>query len=127
MKFRAYGHPNITSMHNSTFEFTKDKEVTLTGDCITGVKADFDLERLKKLLDFDKVKITIKAEDATEEIIAKPNKKFDSDHELVVRRSDFASERTFAIRADKASIDFNNIRRKLKTPEQEIVVEIIGI
>ena len=42
-KFNAYGHPNILGTHKTTFEFTKDNELTLNGDCIVGVKADFEL------------------------------------------------------------------------------------
>lgn len=124
MRFKAYGHQNITSKHRNTFEFTKDKEITPTGDCITGVNADFSLQELKQFLDCDKIKITITVDDKKEVIIAQPNKEFNSDHEMVIRRSEFVSERTFAINADKASINFNNIRQKLNSPEQEIIIGI---
>lgn len=124
MRFKAYGHPNITSKHRNTFEFTKDKEVAKTGDCITGVRADFSLQELKQFLDCDNVKITISVDNLREEIIAQPNKQFNSDHELVIRRTDFLSKRTFAINANKVSINFNNIRQKLNNPKQEIIIEI---
>ena len=42
MKFSARGHENIRGVHKTTFEFTKEKELTLKGDCIIGVNADFD-------------------------------------------------------------------------------------
>jgi len=105
--FSIYGHENILSTHKKTFEFTKESELTKNGDCIVGVKADFELEKLKPFLKFDKVKITIEAGGIKEEIIAIPNKSFDDSHELVVRIGDFDSKRTFAVRADKASSDLS--------------------
>ena len=41
--FTAYGHKNILATHKTTIEFTKDKELSLKGNCIVGVRADFDL------------------------------------------------------------------------------------
>ena len=49
-KFHAYGHPNILATHKTTLEFTKDSELSLKGDCIVGVKADFDLNEIKKFV-----------------------------------------------------------------------------
>ena len=124
MKFTSHGHPNITSSHRNTFEFIKDKEVTKTGDCIVGVKADFSLSELKKLLNNKRIKITIKVNNNVEEIVAEPNKAFNSEHEIVIRKTDFISDRTLAINADKAAADLNSIKQKLKNPEQKIIVEI---
>lgn len=124
MQFTAFGHPNIKASHKTTFEFTKDKEVTKTGDCIVGVNADFSLSELKKLLDNKKIKITIRVDDKIEEITAQPNKGFNSKHEIVVRKTSFVSERTLAINADKAATNFKNISPKLENPKQKIVVEI---
>lgn len=123
MKFTAYGHPNISSTHKNTFEFTKDNEVTKTGDCIVGVNADFSLLELKKLLNNKSIRITIYVDDQKEDIIATPNKSFNSEYEIVVRKTDFVSERTLAINANKAAVDFN-IKEKLKKPDQKVVVEI---
>ena len=41
-QFPCYGHENILSTHKTTIEFTKDSELTLDGDCILGIKADFN-------------------------------------------------------------------------------------
>ena len=49
-KFKAYGHPNITAKHKTTLEFTKDENLSLRGDCIVGVKADFSLSEIKKFI-----------------------------------------------------------------------------
>ena len=62
--FTCYGHENITCKHKTTLEFTKDKDLSLKGDCIVGVKADFSLKGVKefiKILNNNK-KITITME-----------------------------------------------------------------
>ena len=108
--FSAKGHRNVLSEHRTTLEFTKEKELTLKGDCILGVEADFSLAELKKFLGFGRIRIRIEAGGEAEEITATPNRTFSSDEEIVIRKSDFSSERTFATKADKAASD---IGRKL--------------
>jgi hypothetical protein len=117
--FTCYGHNNVISRHKTTLEFTKDEDLSLKGDCIVGVKADFSLQQLKKFikkLNNNKIAIIIKTmnninnnsnEKIVEKINAEVNPGFDSDKEMVIRKSDFIDGRTFAIRADKASIDIN--------------------
>jgi len=108
MMFRAWGHPNIKATHKNTIEFTKEEYLTPEGDCVIGVKADFDT---KKLQDFAKkhkfAKITIKTGGLSETIVAKTNPEFNDDKELVIRLGEYASKRTFAIRADKAAKHLN--------------------
>ncbi len=108
-KFKAYGHQNITAKHKTTLEFTKDKNLTLKGDCIIGVKADFSLSSIKKFiksLKSNKIKIIIELENKKikETINAEINPYFNSDREMVIRKSNFKDKRTFAIRADKAAL-----------------------
>lgn len=125
--FTCYGHENITAKHKTTLEFTKDTEMGLEGDCIIGVKADFSLLQLKKFiksLNNDKITITIKPiinnnnkkninkkiiknKNIEEQINAEINPNFNDDKEIVIRKTDFISERTFAIRANKASFELN--------------------
>ena len=129
-KFNAYGHPNILATHKTTLEFTKDKEVTLKGDCIVGVKADFDLDELNNFIKKAKNdKITIKISTSNnkfqETINAETNPNFGNDKELVIRKTDFVSERTFAIKADKAAFELNkDLIRFLKQKESKITVTI---
>lgn len=102
--FRAWGHPNIKATHKNTIEFTKEDYVTLEGDCIVGVRADFDTAKLKQFVKKHKhVKITIKTGALKEIITAKTNPGFVDDKELVIRLGEYASPRTFAVRADKAA------------------------
>ena len=116
-KFNAYGHKNILATHKTTLEFTKDNELSLKGDCIVGVKADFELKEIKQFIknsNNKKISITIKTiskikkyKKIQETIIAEINPNFDDDREFVIRKTDFVSERTFAIKANKAAFDLN--------------------
>ena len=108
MMFHAYGHPNIKGTHKNTLEFTKEEYVSPEGDCIVGIKADFDKEKLKAFAKKHKhVKITIKTGGLSETILAKTNPDFDDDKELVIRLGEYPSKRTFAVRADKAAKHLN--------------------
>ena len=107
-KFNAYGHPNILATHKTTLEFTKDKDISLKGDCIVGVNSNFELSEIKKFIKNSinkKISITIKTKTKQEKISAELNPNFNSNKELVIRKADFVSERTFAIRANKAAFD----------------------
>ena len=116
-RFNAFGHPNILGKHKTTLEFTKDVELTLKGDCIVGVKADFDLNKIRQFIKKStnkKITITIKPitknkkyQKIKETASTELNSNFDSDKELVIRKTDFVSERTFAIRANKAAFELN--------------------
>ena len=116
-KFNAYGHPNILATHKTTLEFTKDKEISSKGDCIVGVNANFELKKLKqfiKNLNNKKISITIKTitknkkyKKILEKISAELNTSFDSNKEIVIRKTNFISERTFAINSNKAAFDLN--------------------
>ena len=112
--FNAYGHPNILGNHKTTLEFTKEKEMSLKGDCIIGVDADFDLEKIKEFMKnpiSKKIKITIKtiskSKKIQEIIFAELNQNFNDEKELVIRKTNFLSERTFAIKANKAAFGLN--------------------
>ena len=91
--FTCFGHPNILAKHVKTVEFTKDKELTERGDCIIGIKADFDLNELKKFS--KKVKFICSVIDPetngelSSEFKCFVNPEFSSDHEIVLRKSHF--------------------------------------
>ena len=111
-KFNAYGHPNILGMHKTTLEFTKDNELSLNGDCIVGVNADFELKEIKNFIENSnnkKILITIKTISKNKKIkdmiLAELNLNFSDEKELVIRKTDFVSERTFATKANKAAFD----------------------
>ena len=129
--FTCYGHENITARHKTTLEFTKDENMSLKGDCIVGVKAGFSLIQLKKFIKSLKGnKITIIMETninsknkIVERINAEINPSFNSDREMVIRKTDFVSDRTFAIRADKAAFELNrDLIKNISKNRQKITV-----
>ena len=129
MIFSIYGHENTLCSHRNTIEFTKDFELTKKGDCILGVKADFDYGKLMEIVkNYSKIQVKISVDDISEVINCEVNKEFDDEHEIVIRRSDFKSKRTLGIRADKVATDINRkIVDRLKQKNKKAQVEIIGI
>ena len=127
-KFNAHGHKNILAAHKTTLEFTKDAEVSLKGDCIAGINADFELDKIKNFIEQlknNKISITISNGKIHETIFATINQNFDANKELVIRKTGFISERTFAIKADKAAFELNRqLIRYLKEKRNKISVII---
>ncbi len=120
MRFSAYGHRNVLASHRTTLEFTQEEHLTLRGDCILGVKADFG--RPEGL--FGRIRITIRAGSLQDSLTGVFNKGFDS-HEMVIRKSGFVDKRTFATMADKAACDIDRrIVSMLKDPKKKVSIEI---
>ena len=134
-KFTACGHSNILGTHKTTLEFTKDENVSLRGDCIIGVKAEFDLEKLKEFIkqnESKKIAIKIqtisknkKNKEIQEIIFAEINPNFHDNTEFVIRKTNFISERTFAINSNKAAFELKrDLIRHLGKNENKISVII---
>ena len=129
-KFTAYGHPNILAAHKATFEFTKDKDISLNGDCIIGVNSDFDIVMINEIMKKSKNKkilITIETPDKKikEKVSAILNPGYSDNKEFVVRKTRFISARTFAIGADKAACDISRaLAEFLNEYENKIVVSV---
>jgi len=132
-KFTAYGHPNILGTHKTTLEFTKEHELSLKGDCIIGVNSDFNLIEIKKFIKEQKNKkvaiiIAPEFKKFQEVIIAELNPNFSSEKEFVIRKTDFVSERTFAISSNKAAFGLNRgLIDYLKEKKNRITVIIENI
>ena len=73
--FTCCGHENITCRHKTTLEFTKDSDLSIKGDCIIGVKADFSIKEVKRFIESlgNNKKITI-----TIETLDYNNKEYDN-------------------------------------------------
>ena len=128
-QFSAYGHPNITAKHKTTLEFTKDKNVSLKGDCIIGVNTDFEIKELKKFIQnykSEKIHIEIKSTDGKikDEFEAELNKEFDDEREIVIRMGSFKSKRTLAINASKSASHLKEFSWYLKDPNNKLIVKI---
>jgi len=105
------GHENIRSNHKKTIEITKEPELTVRGDCIIGVNASsscFDLpESFKEKLRDSKSKVQFSIKVAEHEFIVEgqghPDLPLSHKEDIVIRKSDFISSRTLAVKCDKAS------------------------
>ena len=123
--FQAFGHKNIRAAHRTTLELTREGNVTPAGDCIVGVRATFELQRLKPFLSKEKIKITLCADGMKEEIVAAPNPTFTSIKEMVIRTTGFQSERTFAVYATKSAAGLRkDFKSLLCRPETVVTVTI---
>ncbi len=107
----AFGHENITAKHRTTFEITRESEITKRGDCIIAVSADKgagDLSRrFKKAASHPDALIVVDlwAGEMHERIIGRghPDLRFEHPTDLVGRMSSHTCARTLMIRADKAA------------------------
>jgi len=114
--------------------FTKDKHLSETGDCVVAVAADKAAADLNAEFKAElrkpnaKLTILIEAGGLKEQISASgsPKLTLTNPTDIVVRKSDYLSDRTLAIRADKASNDLPRpFIEKLQNPKQEVKITLI--
>jgi len=112
----AYGHENIKATHKTTFEITKEKDLTPRGDCIIGVKADKSIrelrEELKDLLRRgERIEVLLILPDYSlkERVFGFGSERmtFENESDIVIRKSNFVCGRTLLIKANKAAIDLS--------------------
>ena len=134
-KINAHGHGDIRSIHETTFEITKEKTLTKRGDCIIAVGAtkgarDLGLEFREAAKRKDaKITITVEAGGVKEVVKARGTPRLLLTHptDLVVRKSDYVCDRTIAIRANKAASDLSRkLVEKLKNPSQKVTITLIA-
>lgn len=113
-RIKAKGHENITARHRTTLEFTKEKELTLAGNCIVAVKADkgmpeFSREFRDALRGGASLRIRMQCNGVGDSVEARGHSSLtlQNPEEMVIRRSNFICDRTLAIKADKAAIDLD--------------------
>ena len=114
-KIKAKGHENVLSLHKSTFEITKDNDLSLSGDCIIGLDIDKSMEDFpeefkEKLANDDtKVIVELKTPNASDTIEGYGHHDLTLSHptDIVCRKSTFVCSRTLMIKSNKAAIDLN--------------------
>ncbi len=119
------GHPMVRSSHPTTIEVTTEDYLTENGDCIIGVGASKGCARLDAKVKEgirrkgSKLVIRIVVGQLSFEVKATGDPRLDLSHphDMVIRKSDFVSDRTLAVRADAASRDIpRQMVRLLKDP-----------
>ena len=132
-KIKTKGHKNVSSLHKSTFEITKDQEIGPTADCIIGVDMDntmneFPQEFKSKIANINtKVTVILDTENGYDEIVGFGHENLTLTHptDIVCRKSDYTCSRTLMINANKAARDLDlNLIEDLKN-EKEMEVTII--
>ena len=128
------GHENIQATHKTTLEFTKETRLSKKGDCIVTVAADKALadlnaefrEKLRK--PHAKLTIIIEAGELVEQVNAYGSPQLMLIHptDMVIRKSDYACNRTLAVYADKAAQDLSReLVEKLKDPKQKVKITLV--
>ena len=130
----AFGHENVLATHPTTLMITKDKKLSKQGDCIIAVAADkavsdLNSEIKQKLCnDNTKIEMLIEVDGLVEQVTAygSADLDFSNNVDIVVRKSVFASDRTLAIKADKAAADLSRIFiERLRDPKQQVKITLI--
>ncbi|MDO5814407.1 MAG: DUF371 domain-containing protein [Methanobrevibacter sp.] len=114
-KILTKGHENVSSLHKSTFEITKDAEIGPTADCIIGVDMDssmlnFPQEFKDKIANSNtKIIVILDTENGHDEITGFGHEDLTLTHptDIVCRKSDYTCSRTLMIHADKAARDLD--------------------
>ncbi len=133
--FKCYGHPNVTSKHKSTLEFTTDTDLTPRGDCIIGIKTTSNLldipDEIKRIIreKDSRMKLVLRVKDYVEEIEGNghPDLLLSDENVIIIRKSEFLCSRTLMINANKAAADIpNGIRLVMKDPDtvMEITLQV---
>ena len=127
------GHPMVRSSHPTTMEITTEDYLTENGECIIGVGAAKGCAGLsstvKEALRRSGSKVTLKVVVGASTFAVgaqgDPRLSLSDPHDMVVRKSDYISGRTLAVRADASSRDIpREIIRLLKNPATRGRLEI---
>jgi uncharacterized protein len=122
--FIVKGHPNVTSKHRTTLEFTKDPDIGIRADCIIGVKSPVSMENIPPEItnaikqDNRPITLRLETESAVDTISGYGHHELTLTHptDMVSRKSDFKCSRTLMINADKAATDL----------KKELIADIKG-
>ncbi len=127
------GHTNVQSLHSKTIEITKDKDLTLNGDCIIGVNANKscrDLsteikEKIKKNNSLIEIEIIVEPYSFVIKGNGNDNLLLSNHEDIVLRKSKFICDRTLSINCDFSSLDIpRNIIDILKNPSNIGIMQI---
>lgn len=133
-KIVAHGHENIQATHTTTFEITKDAQLSRKGNCIIAVSAnkstlDLSSEFRDNLRKKDaQITILIRAGDTLDVVKAWGSHQLFLTHPtaMVIRKSSYTCKKTLAIRANKAAHDLSRrLVERLKNDQRKVNVTFI--
>ena len=127
------GHPMVRSSHPTTVEITTEDYLTENGECIIGVGAAKGCAGLsgavREGLRREGSRVTLKVAAGGLSYVIRaygdPRLTLTDPRDMVVRKSDYISGRTLAVRADASSRDLpRDLIRLLKNPATKGTLEI---
>ncbi len=133
VSFTAKGHPNVRSSHETTFMTTKEPDLSLRGDCIIAVSADYGLADLpvevKALARDPETKITFLLDVGSYSFTATgyghPDLEYTNPIDMVARRSSYTCGRTLMINSDNTSKDIpKEIVKSLQDPTTVVKITL---
>jgi uncharacterized protein len=135
MNFRFYarGHPDVVSTHPTTLELTRETTLTKKGDCVVAVGSSAGLRDLPQPMrnaltnETCRARLTLELDDYRLVILGRGSRGLTLSHptDIVVRKSEFASDRTLMVHADRAAGDLpRSLVELLRDPSQRLWVEL---
>jgi uncharacterized protein len=127
------GHPKVSALHPTTIEITMEDHLTERGDCIVGVGAQKGCAQLsegvkagiRRASSTVILRLVVGSESFAVKAAGDPRLTLSHPHEIVVRKSDFVSDRTVAVRADAAARDIpRSMVARLRNPASVGFLEI---
>jgi hypothetical protein len=127
------GHPMVRSLHPTTIEITTEEHLTPAGDCIIGVGANKGCtqlsrgvrEALRKNGALVRIAVVVQGEEFSVSARGDPRLSLTDPRDMVIRRSEFVSDRTLALGASAAARDIpRSMVALLKDPGVEGRLEI---
>jgi uncharacterized protein len=133
-RFEARGHAAVLSTHATTLEITREKDLTLRGNCVVAVGSSVGLKDLpvtmKKALANDKCKARLTFEIGDQSFSVEgqgdPGLTFSHPTDFVIRKSGYVSDRTLMVHANRSASDVpRSFVRLLQDPAQKVLVRLV--
>lgn len=132
--FYAWGDPLITATHRTTLEVTKEELRSKRGDCVVATRSEIGLRELPEefksaaKIEDARISLLIEVGGLSEEVQGRghPSLSFESDREMVVRKSGYVCGRTLMIYADKAAADLSrDVVAKLREKDAKVRLTLV--
>jgi hypothetical protein len=131
--FYAHGHQAVLSTHPTTLELTREDVLSKNGDCIVAVGSSAGLRDLPKPMknalssEACRARLTLKLDTHRFTIEGRGARGLTFSHptDIVVRKSNFVSDRTLMVRANRAAADLpRSFVELLQDPSRKVLVEL---
>ena len=128
-----WGHPMVLALHPTTIEITTETHLTRKGDCIVGVRAQVgcaglgEATRVALMRDDARVQLRLAVAGEVFVVSARGDSRLllTHPHDMVIRKSEFISDRTLAVGASAAAKDIpRRMARALSNADARGYLEI---